>query len=52
MGDELLRFSKIKCRIFWTFVGVKLFKGIKVKFTPDQAMKAQRGGRGRALLFL
>jgi hypothetical protein len=25
---------------------------VKVKFTPEQATKAQRGSRGRALLFL
>jgi hypothetical protein len=27
-------------------------KTIKVKFTLEQAMKAQRGSRGEALLFL
>jgi hypothetical protein len=29
-----------------------LHKGKKVKFTLEQAMKAQRGSRGIALLFL
>jgi hypothetical protein len=28
------------------------FKGKKIKFIPEQAMKAQRGSRGIALLFL
>jgi hypothetical protein len=29
-----------------------MFSFIKVKFTVEQAMKAQRGSRGIALLFL
>jgi len=49
-------YRKIKCSFFYggmgAFVGVKLFKGIKVNFTPDQAMKAQRGSWGIALFFL
>jgi uncharacterized lipoprotein YajG len=31
---------------------LKLTKGKKVKFSLEQAMKAQRGSRGIALLFL
>jgi hypothetical protein len=39
---------------FWTFDhGILLhYKGKKVKFTLEQAMKAQKGNRGIALLFL
>jgi hypothetical protein len=29
-----------------------MYLEVKVKFTLQQAMKAQRGGKGRAILFL
>jgi hypothetical protein len=33
---------------YFSFIKVK----VKVKFTPEQATKAQRGSRGIAILFL
>jgi hypothetical protein len=45
---------KPKHHSLWTFDHLLLLqqKGEKVKFTLEQGMKAQRGSRGIALLFL
>jgi hypothetical protein len=36
----------------WAFGGVDYINKVKVKVTLEQAMKAQRGSRGIAVLFL
>jgi hypothetical protein len=40
------------CFVLFLHLSVPYFCYIKVKFSLEQAMKAQRGSRGIALLFL
>ena len=45
-------FSMVKISAFWAMMLCSLVDKVKVKFSVEQAMKAQRGSTGIALFFL
>ena len=48
---NLFSYMKLKNNLLSVLMNLKRLK-VKVKITPEQTMKAQRGSRGIALLFL
>jgi hypothetical protein len=52
MAMVQIDFTHDKFNIYKTCKWVRIYEKVKVKVTLEQAMKAQRGSRGIALLFL